>query len=162
MRKGYLPEFLVLVLVLSCFTQLAPRFALPVHWPGFLSTLNHSMETYSDLPTLLLGDFTFPTINWTTNHTTQTEISASHEFIEFMQYHNLSQHVTLPTRHRHGQISSLLDLVISSPDIQMSPILHHAPLGRSDHDLLECDIDMDFQLNFPETVRRNFRKAMYF
>jgi hypothetical protein len=138
-----------------------PSLAIPTHWPGFLSSLNHSIASSPSAPTLLMGDFNFPTINWSVPHTTQSDSSASHEFIEFLQDHNLSQHVLRPTRHRHGQISSLLDLVITCSDIQVSPISHHAPLGHSDHDVLSFQINLDFCRRLPCADRANFHRADY-
>jgi hypothetical protein len=108
-----------------------------------------------------MGDFNFPTINWSDMQTKQSHLSASYEFLEFLQDYDLSQHVLKPTRHRLGQKSSLLDLLISSSEIQMSPISHEAPLGRSDHDILTCQMDMDFCVSLPNTARPNFRKADY-
>ena len=49
----------------------------------------------------------------------------------------LTQHVTKSTTHRHGQNSSLLDLVFTSdPEMIEDGINHLSPLGSSDHDVL--------------------------
>ena len=54
----------------------------------------------------------------------------------------LTQHVTNPTRHRHGQTSSLLDLVhTSDPDmIEDKNISHLCPLDSGDHKVLMWNV----------------------
>lgn len=136
-----------------------PSLAIPVHWPGFLSTLNHSLSSFSNI--LLMGDFNFPSIDWSSSQTSQSTSSASYEFLELLQDYDLTQHVTQPTRHRDGQQSSLLDLVISSPNVQISSVLHSAPLGRSDHDFLSFQIETNYNLNLPRLAQPNFRNADY-
>jgi len=90
-----------------------PSSSMPNHWPEFLSSLNFCFDSLPKAPTLILGDFNFPTINWSNLLTTQSESSASFEFLEFLQDSDLNQHVHQPTRHRPNQVSSLLDLVLT-------------------------------------------------
>jgi len=60
-----------------------PSSVMPDHWPGFLSMLNFSLGSLPKAPTLLLGDYNFPTIDWGKQLTTQSEASASYEFLDF-------------------------------------------------------------------------------
>ena len=82
---------------------------------------------------LILGDFNLPTINWATLSSPDGEQSLSVTFVNACEDAFLTQHVTNPTRHRHGQTSSLLDLVLTSdPDmIEDNNISHLSPLGSS-------------------------------
>ena len=136
-----------------------PSTTMPTHWPSFLSMLNYSQDSAPKAPTLLIGDFNFPTVNWSSLSTTQSEFSASQEFLEFVQDNDLTQYVQHPTRHREGQVSSLLDLVIATNDIQVTPVTHLSPLGRSDHDMLYFNLDFDFTINVPNTPKPNFWRA---
>ena len=121
-----------------------PSSALPTHWPSFLASLNYTMNILPQAPTLIVGDFNFPTTDWKNMHTSQSDSSASYDLLEFIQDQDLVQHVTQPTRHRNGQRSSLLDLIISSSKLQIDTITHQAPLGRNDHDVLFFQLDTDF------------------
>jgi len=84
---------------------------------------------------LLLGDFNFPNINWASLDGDQ---SLSAGFLNACEDAFLTQHVTKPTRHRHGQTSSILDLIFTSDSdmIEDSNITHLSPLGSSDHEVL--------------------------
>ena len=69
---------------------------------------------------LLMGDFNFPNINWSTMSSPEGDQSLSTCFLNACKDGFLTQHVTKPTRHRHGQNPSLLDLVFTSdPHIVM-------------------------------------------
>ena len=87
---------------------------------------------------LLMGDFNFPNINWATITTLEGDQSLTASFLNACEDGFLTQHVTKPTRYRHGQNSSLLDLVFKSdPEmIEDSVINHLSPLGSSDHEVL--------------------------
>jgi hypothetical protein len=87
--------------------------------------------------------------------------SASSEFIEFLQEHQLSQQVTRPTRHRQGQISSLLDLVIISSELSVSSVLHTPPVGKSDHDVISFHSENCIMEKLPNQPRYNFKSADY-
>lgn len=108
-----------------------------------------------------MGDFNFPSISWVDFHTSQSVLSASYEFLELLQDFDCSQHVSKPTRHRQGQISSLLDLVITTSNLQITPVIHHAPLGLSDHDVLSFAAEVDFYTKPADLPKPNFRKADY-
>ena len=87
---------------------------------------------------LLLGDFNFPNINWVTLTSLDGEQSLSAGFLNACEDAFLTQHVTKPTRHRHGQTFSILDLIFTSDPnmIEDSNITHLSPLGSSDHEVL--------------------------
>ena len=87
---------------------------------------------------LLMGDFNFPNINWATITTLKGDQSLTASFLNACEDGFLTQHVTKPTRHRHGQNSFLLDLVFTSdPEMIEDSIINHlSPLGSSDHEVL--------------------------
>jgi len=84
----------------------------------------------------IFGDFNFPDICW--DGTWRGE--SNNQFIECLRDAFLIQKVTEPTRHREGQQSTLIDLVLVSEEDLVSEILHMDPLGKSDHDLLKFDL----------------------
>ena len=84
----------------------------------------------------LVGDFNYPNINWEGTNEGQKEC----KFIDSINDAFLVQMVTKPTRHREGQQSNLLDLVLVNDDQMISDITHYAKLGKSDHDVLLFDL----------------------
>jgi hypothetical protein len=47
----------------------------------------------------------------------------------------LTQHVREATHHRPGQAANTLDLVLSNEENMVEGVQHHAPLGKSHHDI---------------------------
>ena len=92
----------------------------------------------------LVGDFNFKKINWD-KMTTRHEGSTEAKFLDTVQNCFLHQHMELPTRRRGNDEPSLLDLLFTNEALQISDISHHAPLGKSDHDVVafkfHCYID---------------------
>ena len=91
---------------------------------------------------LLVGDFNFPYINLTTLTAFEGNQSLFARFLSACEDGFLTQHVIKPTRHRHGQDSSLLDLIFTSdPEMIEDSIINHlSPLGSSDHEVLLWNI----------------------
>ena len=84
----------------------------------------------------IVGDFNYPNINWEGTNEGQKES----KFIDSINDAFLVQMVTKPTRHREGQQSNLLDLVLVNDDQMISDITHFTKLGKSDHDVLLFDL----------------------
>ena len=77
---------------------------------------------------LLLGDYNLPNINWATLTSLEGDQSLSTNFLNACEDGFLTQHVSKPTRHRHGQNSSLLDLVFTTdPDMIEDGNINHLP-----------------------------------
>jgi hypothetical protein len=150
----------VTTIELSCIYRI-PSNSLPDHWDSFFSNLLHSPATKPNCSVLIMGDFNFPSIDWHTQSTSQSDLSASFKFLDFLQENCLNQAVIYPTRHRTGQKSSLLDLIISTSDLSVTPIIHNAPLGKSDHDVLLFSVEISFSVKPTKLIRRNFRNADY-
>ena len=83
-----------------------------------------------------VGDFNYRNINWVSWTTPHNEDSNEAKFVETIRdcYHH--QHIDEPTRRRGNDEPSLIDLVITDEDMQVSDVTHHAPLGKSDHSVI--------------------------
>ena len=85
---------------------------------------------------ILVGDFNYPEINWDT----ESSASRSQGFIDIIQDLGLYQLISEPTRYRNGQEPSLLDLIMTSDDNLIRDIDLKAPLGKSDHVVIEFSV----------------------
>ena len=81
------------------------------------------------------GDFNFKEIDWTNQRVNAGDEhpAAASVFFDVTQDAYLIQHVTFPTRHREGQKSSLLDLVLTNEEFMVENLHDIAPIGKSDH-----------------------------
>ena len=61
------------------------------------------------------------------------------KFIETVRDSFLHQHVTEVTRSRGNDNPSLIDLILSDEEMQISNIQYHSPLGKSDHSVILFD-----------------------
>jgi hypothetical protein len=93
----------------------------------------------------IVGDFNYRDINWnnwTTPHGTESKEA---KFIETVRDCYLQQHINESTRIRGNDDPSTLDLVFTEEVSQIADIVHHAPLGKSDHSVLtlkfQCYLD---------------------
>ena len=85
-----------------------------------------TQKNYSHI--CLVGDFNFRDINWDSWTSPHNEESKESKFIH--------QHMHLPTHRRGNDNPSLLDLLFTDEAMQISDVCHHAPLGKSDHDII--------------------------
>ena len=88
---------------------------------------------------LITGDFNMPTIDWDSKFSSAPAGHHSHSFIEAVNGYFLFQHVFQPTRYRHGETPSVLDLVFSNEENMVKNLTYSAGLGASDHVILEFD-----------------------
>ncbi|XP_077295660.1 uncharacterized protein LOC143917906 [Arctopsyche grandis] len=89
-------------------------------------------EGCKSCPTLIFGDFNFPTINWKFLSPVGLSGSAA-EFLDCIANSGLNQLVDFPTRFRGCNRPSTLDLVFSNSHNFLSSILSDSPIGLSDH-----------------------------
>ena len=89
---------------------------------------------------LIAGDFNVPQIDWTNTHSEEPSGHYSHKLIECLQDHFLTQHVTRPTRYRHGQTPNILDLILSNEEGMVRDLQHLPGLGCSDHVVLRFNL----------------------
>ena len=103
-----------------------------------------SLKNYSHI--CIVGDFNFKSIDWSTWRSKLGDNSNESKFIEGVRDSYLYQHVESPTRARGNDGPSILDLVLTNEEMQVSEITHGAPLGKSDHDVLSfrfhCYVDL--------------------
>ena len=69
--------------------------------------------------------------------TSSSQEHISTKFLELCKDNYLEQHVTKPTRCRESDTPSILDLIFTDEKSMIDTIEHNAPLGNSDHDVLE-------------------------
>ena len=67
---------------------------------------------HSHIHLLLMGDFNFPNIDWCNNCVYDSGGSLTSKLFDITQDLFLTQHTSQPTRHRPGQRSSVLDLIL--------------------------------------------------
>ena len=61
------------------------------------------------------------------------KIMFQHNFLKMYKRLFLYQHVVEPTRFRTGEVSSLLDLILTNKESMVSDLKYMAALGKSDH-----------------------------
>ena len=86
-------------------------------------------------PLLLMGDFNYPEIDWSTSH---GQTLASQNFIDSVEESFLIQHVTKSTRK-----GSILDLVITSEPDMIDTVSVLDNFGNSDHNMLEWTVQLN-------------------
>ena len=120
-------------LLIGCIYKSPSSSAESVNQLGHLLNLAVTLK-----PTHLLitGDFNAPEIDWSTETSRAPTGHWSHEFLELLRDHYLTQHVLTPTRYRPGQTPHVLDLVLTSEEGMVCDLQSHPPLGSSDHVIL--------------------------
>lgn len=110
---------------------------------------------------IIVGDFNFPDVNWTTWTNSGNENHASFHFIECLRDNFLQQHISSYTRYRDGQNPSCLDLLISDSDDIVSDVQFGDKLGASDHVSIIFNVQCDFSVTGSSKTRPNFYKGNY-
>ena len=108
---------------------------------------------------LIVGDFNLPQIDWKNNICRAPEQHYASRFFSAVQDLFLFQHVTEPTRFRHGVSPSLLDLVLTNEEGMIDSIEHCPGLGKSDHGLLKCQLACYSSTSRHVNIKWNFNKA---
>ena len=105
--------------------------------------LLHNLDTslcivkaqYPQAQCVITGDFNGKNICWYENDLTKCERVKGMDIQTWISTHNMYQHVDFSTQEYSEQLQSCLDLVISN--IENLHVLPHAPLGKSDHIVIE-------------------------
>ena len=125
-----------------------------------------TQKSYSEV--VLVGDFNHPKIQWITvdydfdQHIVPKPTKAEHDvnFIKCLEESYLTQHVTQPTRIRDGHTPTLDDLVLSRNSDTIEDLVHKSHLGKSDHLMLQFEINFDMQKPLEvKQARRNYMKT---
>ena len=85
---------------------------------------------------MLCRGFNFRNINWLTQ--TRNEESKEAQFIETLRDCYLYQQLLEPTRSRSTDNPSLIDFLLTNEVMQVSDIVYHAPLDKSNHCVIIC------------------------
>ena len=121
-----------------------------------LNNFIENLATKTSGKLLVVGDFNYNDIIWE-NGTAKSAIS--NNFIEVLREHFLIQNVVSPTRGRGTDEPHLLDLVITN-DSFIEHVEHMAPLGKSDHCILNIKCNCKVQLE-QFKPRLDFEKGNY-
>ena len=81
-------------------------------------------------------DFNYKDINWNSWSTPHVEDSKEAKFLDAIRDSYLHQHLLEPTRRRGTDEPSLIDLLLTDEEMQVSDIEYHPPLGKSDHSVI--------------------------
>ena len=100
----------------------------------------------------VVGDFNFRNINWANWSTSSSENSMEYKFIEAARDSYFFQHITKPTRCRGKDNPSLIDLLFTDEEMNVSGIQHHAPLGKSDHNVITFEYHCYLDFSKPKDV----------
>ena len=123
-----------------------------------LHDLINSVSSLNNTQFILVGDFNFPDIDWDTWSSTHGS-SPGCAFIDVLRDNMLLQHVNIPTRARGSDNPHILDLVITN-DNTIENIDYMAPLGNSDHSLLDIRYNISHQASI-QPKKLNFKKGDY-
>ena len=108
----------------------------------------------------LVGDFNYKDIDWKKWSSPHPETSSEEKFLETLRDSFLYQHILEPTRRRGSDEPSLLDLVHTGEEEQISELSYTAPLGKSDHSVLLFNFNCYLDTKVP-TSRFNYDKVDY-
>ncbi|CAG5012765.1 unnamed protein product [Parnassius apollo] len=106
---------------------------------------------------VIVGDFNYRDIVWPLSYNQSLHDSAQ-LFQKFYFDSALCQLVTEPTRYQSGNIPSLLDLVMTNEEDLISGITNSAPIGKSDHCVIEFQIQ--YLISSP-SAQGLFRRALH-
>ena len=100
---------------------------------------------------LIVGDFNFPDIKWRNG----SSGAKGRRFLETIEDKFMTQHVDVGT-HNSGNI---LDLVISSQEELVREVNLIGKLGKSDHEMMVCELEIDIVRSNDAKLSRNFNRA---
>ena len=79
----------------------------------------------------IVGDFNYKNINWKNWSTNCGDHSLEAHFLQTVRESFYYQHIDEATRARGRNDPSLLDLILTDEEMQVSNVQYHDPLGRS-------------------------------
>ena len=110
---------------------------------------------------LCVGDFNYPKIDWDTHSSSSWNTDdPNYLFIECMHDCYWYQHVNEPTRGRGSDKPSVLDLVLSNEVGMVDSVDIEAPLGASDHGLINITFRSHIDEEPPKLIFQ-YEKADY-
>ena len=109
---------------------------------------------------VLAGDFNYREVNWQQMSCNCQKEHLANQFLELVGEHFLTQFVKECTHTRGAQEPTLVDLIIANDHEFISNIVHSAPIGRSHHDVLSFNININTKSIKPVIYEKfNLNKA---
>ena len=108
----------------------------------------------------IIGDFNYRKINWESWTTESNENSPETRFLDTIRDCYFYQHITKPTRARGKDNPTLIDLIFTDEEAQVSNVQYHPPLGKGDHNVIVFDFHCYLDYSKPQE-RYKFSKANY-
>ena len=100
-------------------------------------------------------DFNYKDIDWISWTMFHNAESRENKFVETIHDCFFHQHNLQNSRRRGNDEMSLIDLIFTDESMQVSDVVHHAPLGRSDHDVItfnfNCYLDYSREINLRQS-----------
>lgn len=113
----------------------------------------------SPLRFVLVGDLNAGHVNWDTLSCGGPSAFFDTKLVTLVQDSLVFQHVRAPTRHRSDAPPSLLDVIITKDDSDVSNVKIEDPLGLSDHSIIQFQVEWRLRVTQPITVKRLYRKV---
>ena len=127
---------------------------------NMLVTLNKACEVAGNNRLLVIGDFNVPKVNWITKQTKVDAKPIERDFLECVTDNILYQHVTVPTRFR-GNERSTLDLILTQEEEDIKNINVYQPIGNSDHGVVTAEFICEWKSKTEPKMRRAYYKGDY-
>ena len=108
---------------------------------------------------LLTGDGNYKHINWQLLTCLSSETSKDFYFLESLKDSFMEQHISEPTRGRGTDTPSILDLVITKNDDVIEDLKIEAPLGKSDHAVIQGNLACQFKQKVVKKTRYVYDEA---
>ena len=124
------------ILLFGCFYRSPTPTSDSIENNENLNRLLKTICTKSYSHICLVGDLNYKDINWKSWTTSHGDESKEVKFIEAIRDCYLFQHIDKPTRVRGNDDPSLIDFLLTNEEHQVSDVVHHAPLGKSDHSVI--------------------------
>lgn len=105
-----------------------------------LMSIMKEISTHKHSHKLIMGDFNIKNIDWENTECRANTNDISYRFLECVRDCYYFQHITEPTRQRGTDRPSTLDLIFTNEEDMIENLNISAPLGKSDHSVLNFDI----------------------
>ena len=125
-----------------------------------LAMLDHANDIAGENRLLILGDFNVPNIDWIERETLPGARIIERHFFESITDNFLHQHVTVPTRYR-GTQSSTLDLIFTKEEDDLKNVEALPPIGGSDHAVVIGDFICEWKSRAEPKKRRAYFRGNY-
>lgn len=120
------------------------------------TNLKKVLQEVSNKHVLILGDFNYPDVDWSTYTASPGSSMGCVDFIQTIEDCFYTQHVHQPTRG-----TSILDLILSSDPDLVSNVQVLCHLGNSDHNMLTFTVHHEYKCPLNIRTIRNFHKGDY-